>query len=158
QSQPNASQNGMTKNAENQFVTSASQEANPEQQKAAASAVSNSSIQQNRVASATSDKNLHQPVFQYPVTDRVAKRDEVEKGSQNKDGMVGMISPKVDHPTLPERLGTLRTENRRHDSTPQIYSVVHEHVLGSCQGELTLDGKSISFVSVTNSRDEFKAN
>src|SRR5262249_54629491 len=94
QSQPN--QNGVTKTAENQFVTSASQEAKPEQQKAAGSAVSSSSIQQNRFASASSDKNLRQPVFQYPATDRVAKRDgfKVEKGSQNKDEMVDMISPR----------------------------------------------------------------
>ena len=66
------------------------------------------------------------------------------------------ISTKLDSPTPPEKITSLRNENQKHDSRPQVYSVVHEHVLGSCQGKLTIDGKSIAFISPSNSKDEFK--
>ena len=72
-------------------------------------------------------------------------------------GTAKTIEPKLGSARMPERITSLRSENQNLSLQPRIYSVIHNHVLGSCQGTLTIDGKSISFVSSSNARDEFKS-
>jgi EAL domain-containing protein (putative c-di-GMP-specific phosphodiesterase class I) len=155
------SQGGAIKNTENRLATTMPQETNAEQWEAAGQGVSNG-LMQPSVASSRSPKDLrppHQQIPQPPIRESAANRDAFkgQRASSPNERVLQHPLRGVDVETTWPVDAALQNANQKHDSRPHVYSVVHEHVLGSCQGTLTVDGKSIVFESLGNSKDGFKS-
>jgi hypothetical protein len=166
QSQPMVSPNGQLKDPEDQFLTITAQNRGAE--------MSDSSPNNGRVKSVSSRESLRQQdrrVFQYPTRESAAKANATKSntasvpntakvaGIRNDSGGINAkaIEPELHNLTLPEKITGLRKDNQKHESRSQAYSVVHDHVVGNCQGKLIIDGKSIAFVPSGNSKDEFQS-
>jgi diguanylate cyclase (GGDEF)-like protein/PAS domain S-box-containing protein len=154
-------QGGAIKNSENRLATTMPQETNAERWEAAGQGVSNG-LMQPSVASSRSPKDLrppHQQIPQPPIRESAANKGAFKgkRASSPNERVLQHPLRGVDVETTWPVDAALQNANQKHASRPHVYSVVHEHVLGSCQGTLTVDGKSIVFESLGNSRDGFKS-
>jgi diguanylate cyclase (GGDEF)-like protein/PAS domain S-box-containing protein len=171
--QPMLSPNGQPKSSEDQFLTITAQNSSTETQVVVRQGVSKSRLNEGRPDSVSSP-DLHRRdrrVFRYPARESAAKANATKSDRasapnnakvtsvQNESRGINakMIELELHSLTLPEKITGLRNENQKHEARFQVHSVVHDHVLGNCQGKLIIDVKSIAFVPSGKSKDEFKS-
>ena len=106
----------------------------------------------------------YQRNLRYPTREMIAKADRSRPNrvSASNQSKILDIRNEQSLQELPRTITIKTSSSKLESSTPtervsQVYSVIHQHVLGRCHGELVISGRSIAFIPSENSKDSFKS-